>query len=122
MFYGYLDKELGKKSTITLPSNVKSDSSGNFNIPTSASYKFLYIAPPPPYEYTAQSRITVSNIYTQYYVLLGELSKFSEKTYSPSQKGEYCAYCINTEDFPNDSELYFNVTLTSGSLKGESMF
>ena len=121
MFYEYSNTELGNNSTITLSYNVKSDSSGNFNVPT-ASYKFLYIAPPPPYEYTAQSRITVSNIYTQHYLLLGELSKFSEKTYSPSQKGEYCAYCINTEDFPNDNELYFNVTLTSGSLKGESMF
>ena len=116
MFYGYLDEELDNNTTISLPSNVKIDSSGNFTIPT-ASYKFLYIAPPPPLDYTAQSRITVSNIYTQYYSLLGELSKYSEKTFSPYQKGDYCAYRIDTYDFPKDSYLYFNVKLTSGNFK-----
>ena len=121
MFYGYLNEELNKANTITLPSNVKSDSSGNFKIPT-ASYKFLYIAPPPPYNFDYQSRITVSNIYEQSYLLLGELSKFSERYFYPYQKGEYIAYCINTNNFPNNHELYFNITLTSGSIKDESMF
>ena len=88
MFYGYLNEELDKDTTISLPNNVKIDSSGNFTIPTSASNKFLYIAPPPPLDYTDQSRIIVSNIYTQYYLLLGGISKYSENTFSPYQKGD----------------------------------
>ena len=79
MFYKYSNEELNNDTTITLPNNVKSDSSGIFSIPT-ASYKFLYFAPPPPTNFVYQSRVTVYN--KLYYVLLGELSKYSEKTFT----------------------------------------
>ena len=121
MFYEYSNEELNNETTISFSKSVMLDSSGNFTIPT-ASYKYLYIAPPPPNELYSQSRITVYNIYTQYYQLLGELPKYSEKTFSPKDKGDYCAYYIDLFDFPKDSYLYFNVTLTSGNIKNGLMY
>ena len=122
MFYGYLNTELNYGNTIYLPSNVKKDSTSIFTVSKESSYTYLYIAPPPPYDYTTQSQITVSNIFKISVKVIGELSKFSSQTFSPTQKGEYCAYYINTKDFQYENELYFKVTLTSGNFMDNYMY
>ena len=122
MFYGYLNKELDNETTIILPSNTYPDTSGNYKIPKSSSYKYLYFAPPPVINVYSNPIITVYNIFQQSYKLLEELPKFGEKSFVPYEKGKYCSYFIKMDDFPRDRELYFNVSITSGSFNYEVIY
>ena len=123
MYYGGYDSQLSIDAEVTLSSYVSSISSSDysFNVPKTG-HKYLYVAPPPPYTIEPRASITVENIFSVTYTLLGELSKYSEKSFAPSDKGVYCAYYIRTDDFPNNNNLFFEVSINSGSFAHNKMY
>ena len=123
MYYGGSDSQLSIDAEVTLSSYVSSISSSDytFNVPKTG-HKYLYVAPPPPHSFESRTYITVNNIFSVTYIVLGELSKYSEKSFAPSEKGIYCAYYINTDDFPNNNNLFFNVSINSGSFAHTKMY
>ena len=128
MLYRFSDDKFNESSEIALFDHVYYNSSNNtennsldfyFIVPKS-SEKYLYIAPPTPSNYNSHSKITVFNSYnfnSIAYKVLGKLTKYSNKTFNPYEQGKYCAYYINTDDFPTDDNLYFTVRLTNGSFE-----
>ena len=79
------------------------------------NYPYLFISSPIPKQYDAKSSVTITNTVGPTYFFLGDLSKFSYKSFNPNQKGKYGVYCIKTSDFPKESVINFKTTLTSGS-------
>ena len=127
MFYSVKNEESSYGDTINLPSNIfyyssMSASDTYYFIISKPNSKYLYIAPPPVYNYNNQSRVTVYNIFGSSFKVLGELSKYGHKSFYPNEEGIYCAYYINTDLFPKDNELYFNVTLNYGNFENEYMY
>ena len=123
MYYGGSDSQLSIGAEVTLSSYVSSKSSSDytFRVPKTG-HKYLYVAPPPPYSFDTRTYITVENIFSVTYKVLGELSKYSEKSFAPSDKGIYCAYYIRADNFPNNNNLYFEVSLNSGSFEHNKMY
>ena len=130
MYYGGSDTYLedGRKVTLKLnipPTYTLSSQELVFGL-RRIKEKYLYIAPPPPsYVLSTLTKVTVYNTYYSSdiaYTVLGELPKYSNETFSPKQKGKYCAYYIKTEDFSGDSEVYFDVKINNGDFEHEYMF
>ena len=123
MYYGGSDSQISIDAEVTLSSYVSSKSSSDytFNVPKTG-HKYLYVAPPPPSTIEPRASITVENIFSVTYKVLGELSKYSEKSFAPSDKGIYCAYYIRADIFPNNEYLYFEVSLNSGSFEHNKMY
>ena len=116
MYYGGSDIKLSDDTEITLFDSVsyysyRSNAEYYFVVPKTV-YKYLYVAPPPPYgnAYQVSYTIKVENIFGVTYTMLGELPKYGEKSFSPYYKGIYCAYYIRTKNFTKDSNLYFNIS------------
>ena len=121
MFYGWNDSQLNPGSSIILTNNVKRDLSRmNFTIPM-ASYKYLYIAPPPPDNYDDHSIITVYSINRTTFTVLRELYKYRNETFNPNKEGKRCVFYVKTNDFSTNN-IYFKVNLTYGNFENGNMY
>ena len=87
------------------------------------NYKYLYVAPPPPYvNYLRQTTfITFYNVRGSINKVLGEISKYCSKTFYPYEQGKYVVYYIDTKDFSRDDNFYFKVTLINTNFEHEYM-
>ena len=54
------------------------------------------------------------------YIVLGELVKYNYVSFNPSSSGLYAFY-IRIDDIPNGSDLYFKISISSGSFEDGNM-
>ena len=78
-------------------------------------FNYFYISSPTPTKYDKNSFVTIVCNFSPIYFFLGDLSKFSYKTFKPSEKGKYGVFCIKPSDFPRENEINFQTTITSGT-------
>lgn len=127
MFYYGFNDIYNEGSIITLyNNNVYYDSFSSssyiyYFIVPKPNTRYLYFAPPPIINHSASTQITIKNEYGATFKVLGDLSKFSDKTYIPSDQGVNCVYYINTENFQKEKNLYFNMTIDSGVFEQMNM-
>ena len=71
-------------------------------------YNYLYFAPPPPTSsYTAKTLIKITNTIGPVYYLLGDIYRYGSKTYTPTEKGLFGIFCLDTINFKNRENGYF---------------
>ena len=129
MYYGGSNTKLSVGTEVTLSYYISysthiSNSEYTFAIQR-IKERYLYVAPPPPYEYYSQSKITVFNIYSLYetqYKVLGGLTKFGSASFDPIVEGKYCAYYIKASDISKDNKFFFEAKLTNGKFEHKHMF
>ena len=129
MYYGGSDTKLKEGKEVTLSFNVayyssRSTSDYSFTIPRIRE-RYLYVAPPPPYNYIASSTITVYNTYSyedKPYKNLGLLSKSGSRSFDTFTDGTFCAFYIKTSDFSSGSKFYFNASSSYGTFEHKHMF
>lgn len=78
-------------------------------------YGFLYFAPPPPKSFTINTQIKVTNTYGPVYYLLGDISRYGSKTFTPTEKGLFGIFCLDTYYFKNKNDGYFFEMVMSAS-------
>ena len=132
MYYGASNTKFSTGQEITLENYAVSNStSPNYNVHTfyirRVAERYLYVAAPPPaYNYyNSQTKVTIYNTYRTYeqqYKLMGELTQYSNETFSPSNDGIYIAYYIKTEYFSKEDEIYFDADISSGEFENQYMF
>ena len=132
MYYGASNARFPTGQEITLENYVTPySSSAYYDLHTfrirRVAERYLYVAAPPPaYNYyNSLSKVTVYNTYRDYeqlYKLIGELTQYSNETFSPSRDGIYVAYYIKMEDFSKEDEIYFNSAISNGEFEHEYMF
>jgi hypothetical protein len=132
MYYGASNTKFSTGQEITLENYAISNStSPNYNVHTffirRVAERYLYVAAPPPaYNYyNSQTKVTIYNTYRTYeqqYKLMGELTQYSNETFSPSNDGIYIAYYIKTEYFSKEDEIYFDAGISSGEFENQYMF
>ena len=129
MYYGGSDTKLKEGKEVTLSFNVayyssRSTSDYSFTIPRIRE-RYLYVAPPPPYNYIASSTITVYNTYSyedKPYKNLGLLTKYGSRSFDTYTDGVFCTFYIKTSDFSSGSKFYFNASTSYGTFEHKHMF
>ena len=80
-------------------------------------YNYLYFAPPPAQSSTLKetTEIEVINTRSPIYYLLGDITRYGSYTFTPTEKGLFGIFCLDTYYFKNKDNGYFFKMVMSAS-------